>query len=187
MNSCLLTNFNKINEGYADLDCSNKLKYGPRTMRAWLVSKMSFLNNSVHLSNEYLNLFRPLFLEQAMWVKKISLTSLTRSSNGSGQELTQSCKEADLWESWAPCFLFFCTLQNYLCFDLAMGIAPRTGTYYKNTVVVTFLLRYAIELFLKLWVRRLWNLHVFIGRTKFVRHSSFEPVYCLLLHHAAIN
>lgn len=31
MNICLLTNFNKINEGYADLGCFNKLKYGPRT------------------------------------------------------------------------------------------------------------------------------------------------------------
>lgn len=107
MNICLLTNFNKINEGYADLGCSNKLKYGTRTMRAWLVSKMLFLNNSVHLSNEYSNIFRLLFLEQAIWVKKISLTSLRRSSNSSGQELMQSCKEADLWNSWAACFQFF--------------------------------------------------------------------------------
>lgn len=33
---------------------------------------MSFLNNSIYLSNEYLNRFRLLFLEQAVGVKEIS-------------------------------------------------------------------------------------------------------------------
>lgn len=43
-------------------------------MRARLASKVSFLDHSDHFPNKYLNLFFWLLpLDQAMWVKKISL------------------------------------------------------------------------------------------------------------------
>lgn len=150
-------------------------------MRSWLVSKVSLLNNWVHLSNEYLDISRLLFLQQVIWVKKMS-------SNGSGQDLMQRCKKPDLWDSWAPCFLFFLNTtesplllygNGYCSHDWDLP-QEHCGCNLSPSVCHS-------KFFINLCVRKLWNVHVCIGQTKFVRHSSSEVVFCLLVYHTAIN